>query len=74
MHFFVTDNPQRFASLGAKFLHEPLGQVSYVPLDALIEDLGGALGALASGKVGTGIGTIAEIGSTGDLDQPGGVG
>ena len=74
VHCYVTDNPERFASLGAKFLHEPLGQVSYVPLDALIADSGGALGALASGKAGTDVEAIAEIGPTGDRGESGGVG
>ena len=47
---FVSDNAERFAALGARFLHEPLGQVSYVPLDALIADPGGALGVMAGDK------------------------
>ena len=71
---FVSDNPERFASLGAKFLHEPLGQVRYVPLDALIADPGGALGVLASGNEGRGLDNIVETGPTGDRDEPGGVG
>ena len=71
---FVSDNPERFASLGAKFLHEPLGQVRYVPLDALIADPGGALGVLASGNGEWGLDNIVEIGPTGDRDEPGGVG
>ena len=44
---FVSDNPQRFACLGANFLDEPLGRVSLVPLDALIAEPGSALGVLA---------------------------
>ncbi len=74
VHCYVTDKPERFASLGAKFLHEPLGQVSYVPLDALIADPGGALGVLASGRAGTDVDAIAETGPTGDRGESGGVG
>lgn len=44
---FVSDNPERFAALGTRFLQQPLGQVSLVPLDLLISDPGGALGVMA---------------------------
>ena len=47
---YVSDNAERFATLGARFLNEPLGYVSYVPLDALIADPGGALGVMANAK------------------------
>lgn len=40
---YVSDNPERFAALGARFLNEPLEYVNYVPLDALITDPGRAL-------------------------------
>ena len=71
---FVSDNPERFTSLGAKFLHEPLGQVRYVPLDALIADPGGALGVLASGNGGRGLDNIVEMRPTTEPDQSRGVG
>ena len=75
VHCYVTDNPERFAALGANFLHEALGQVSYVPLDALIEqDLGGAVGFLVSGKTGNGVEGIVETGLTEDCGESGGVG
>ncbi len=70
---FVSDNPERFTSLGAKFLHEPLGQVRYVPLDALIADPGGALGVLASGNGGRGLDNIVEMRPTTEPDQSRGV-
>jgi len=47
---YVSDNAERFATLGARFLNEPLGYVSYVPLDALIVDPGSALGVMADAK------------------------
>ena len=47
---YVSDNAERFAALGARFLHEPLGYVRYVPLDALIADPGSALGVMADAK------------------------
>ena len=74
MHCYVTDKPERFASLGAKFLHEPLGQVRYVPLDDLIADHGGALGFLVSGKAEPCVDGFAETGLTGDRGESGGVG
>ena len=74
VHCYVTDNPERFAFLGAKFLQQALGQVSYVPLDALIGDPGGALGVMASGKAATDLDVIAEIGPPGDRGESGGVG
>ena len=45
---FVSDNPERFAALGARFLQQPLGQVSLVPLDLLMSNPGGALGVMAT--------------------------
>jgi glutamate racemase len=47
---YVSDNAERFATLGTRFLNEPLGYVSYVPLDALIADPGSALGVTADAK------------------------
>ena len=47
---YVSDNAERFASLGARFLNEPLRYVRYVPLDALIADPGSALGVMAFEK------------------------
>jgi len=40
---YVSDNPERFAALGGRFLNEPLEYVSYVPLDVLISDPAKAL-------------------------------
>jgi glutamate racemase len=75
VHCYVTDNPDRFASLGTKFLREPLGQVTYVPLDTLIgEELGGALGFLVSGKAKTSVDGIAKTELTGNRAESGGVG
>ena len=74
VYCYVSDNPERFASLGAKFLHEPLGKVNFVPLDALIADPGGALGVLASGQTAIGVDGISEPRLSGDPDEIGGVG
>lgn len=71
VHCYVTDNPERFASLGANFLNEPLAQVSYVPLDYLIADPGGALGFLVSGKNKTHVDGLGQAQNPGDS---GGVG
>ena len=47
---YVSDNPERFATLGARFLEERLECVNYVPLDALITDPGGALEEISNIK------------------------
>lgn len=56
---YVSDNPERFAVLGARFLNEPLSYVSYVPLDALISDPGSALGVIAASSQDAPTGDIA---------------
>jgi len=45
---YVSDNPERFAVLGARFLNEPLEYVTHVPLEVLMSDPGEALQVTAS--------------------------
>ena len=62
---YVSDNPERFASLGGRFLNEQLSFVSYVPLDCLIVDPGSALGSMASANEYPGVGDGSVEAQTG---------
>ena len=71
---YVSDNPERFAVLGARFLHEPLGRVSYVPLDALMSNPGGALGVIAAITEDAPLADIASVESSDNRAELGGIG
>ena len=71
---FVSDNPERFAALGAKFLGQPLGQVTLVPLDLLITDPGSALGVMADADRQVAASDLANPGQLGQGTDAGGIG